>query len=299
VRPELAQASALLRSGEPRALDEALRLLQGTVFSFSMKVCGHREDAEDIMQDVLLKAIPYLPKFENDKALAVWLYKVAQNRCWMSRRRSKFAPKETITLEELMPDAAELESLTNAAQTSPEVSVLSKEEAERVQHAIRQIPPEYRMILVLHDMEELESSEVAQITGLREGTVRVRLHRARLMLRRELSEVTNEKTVKRTRKTPTAKPLQCRKMFAQLSEYLDARMDDLACEHIQRHLQDCPSCLAFIKDLEHAVERCRNYEVPCKPETADTLRQMLIAEYVRALEAATAHKAPNISRSKL
>ena len=179
MRPELAQASALLRSGEPRALDEALRLLQGTVFSFSMKVCGHREDAEDIMQDVLLKAIPYLPKFENDKALAVWLYKVAQNRCWMSRRRSKFAPKETITLEELMPDAAELESLTNAAQTSPEVSVLSKEEAERVQHAIRQIPPEYRMILVLHDMEELESSEVAQITGLREGTVRVRLHRAR------------------------------------------------------------------------------------------------------------------------
>lgn len=286
MRPEVSRASELLRSGDPKVIDEALRLLQGTVFSFSMKVCGHREDAEDTMQDVLLKAIPYLPKIENEKALAVWLYKVAQNRCWMSRRRSKFAPKETITLEELMPDAAELESLTTSPHTSPEASVLSAEESERVRGAIQQIPPQYRMILVLHDMEELETSEVARIMGLREGTIRVRLHRARLMLRRELSQAANGKPRKRSRKSATVKPLQCRKMFAQLSEYLDGRVDDLACEHIQRHLQDCPACLSFVKDLERAVERCRHYEAPCKPETADRLRHMLVAEYVRALESA-------------
>ena len=111
MRPELNHATQLLRSDDPRDINEAIRLLQGTVYSFSMKVCGHREDAEDTMQDVLLKALPYLPKLSDPRALAVWLYKVARNRCWMSRRRSKFAPAETIALEDLMPDASKLESL--------------------------------------------------------------------------------------------------------------------------------------------------------------------------------------------
>jgi RNA polymerase sigma-70 factor, ECF subfamily len=293
MRAEVTQASELLRSGDPNAVDKALRLLQGTVFSFSMKLCGHREDAEDTMQDVLLKAVPYLPKIENPKALAVWLYKVAQNRCWMSRRRSKFAPKETIALEDLMPDASELESLTTAAHHGPEASVLSSEASARVQQAIQQIPPQYRMILVLHDMEELDTSEVAQITGLREGTVRVRLHRARLMLRRELSQASNGRKSAKPRKAGTAKPLQCRKMFAQLSEYLDGRVDELACDHIQRHLQDCPQCLTFVQDLERAVDRCRKYEVPCKSETADRLRELLVAEYIRILEGAKRQSAAN------
>src|SRR5512146_2048711 len=104
MRPEIEQAVALLQQKRPDALERALDLLQQTVFSFSMKVCGHREDAEDTMQDVLLKAVPYLPKFNSSKALVVWLYTVAKNRCLMSRRRSKFAPNETLSLEELMPD---------------------------------------------------------------------------------------------------------------------------------------------------------------------------------------------------
>ena len=90
------------------ALEQALELLQGTVFSFSMKVCGQREDAEDTMQEVLVKALPFLPKFESPRALLVWLYKVAKNRCLMSRRKSKFAPKQDLSLDELMPDRREL-----------------------------------------------------------------------------------------------------------------------------------------------------------------------------------------------
>jgi RNA polymerase sigma-70 factor (ECF subfamily) len=96
MRPELIQAVQLLRSQEPEAVDQALYLLQSTVFSFSMKICGHREDAEDTMQEVLAKSVPFLRKIENPQALAVWLYKVTQNRCWMSRRRSKFAPEQKV-----------------------------------------------------------------------------------------------------------------------------------------------------------------------------------------------------------
>ena len=65
MRAEIEQAVALLRRGDDEALEQALVLLQNTVFSFSMRVCGQREDAEDTMQEVLVKSVPYLPKFES------------------------------------------------------------------------------------------------------------------------------------------------------------------------------------------------------------------------------------------
>jgi RNA polymerase sigma-70 factor (ECF subfamily) len=288
MRPELSQAAELLRSSDPKAVDEAIRLLQGTVFSFSMKVCGHREDAEDTMQEVLVKAIPYLAKIESPQALAVWLYKVARNRCWMSRRRSKFAPTETLTLDELMPDADELESLTADAQPDPEAAVLSGESAELLHAAILRLPPQYRLIVVLHDMEDLDSAEVAKITALKPGTVRVRLHRARLLLRRELAHGRRPPAPSAAggKARRAAKPIQCREMFAQLSEYLDGLMPEIACERIQKHLEDCPPCVAFVADLERAVQRCRAFTSPCKPETADRLRQVLVAEYLRLAKSA-------------
>ena len=71
MRAEIEQAVRLLQSGDEAAVEQALALLQNTVFSFSMRVCGQREDAEDTMQEVLLKSIPHLPKFDSPKALLV------------------------------------------------------------------------------------------------------------------------------------------------------------------------------------------------------------------------------------
>src|SRR5215470_4187646 len=113
MRSEIEQAIALLRQGDDNALANALALLQNTVFSFSMRVCGQREDAEDTMQEVLVKSVPHLPKFDSPKALLVWLYRVAKNRCLMSRRKSKFAPTHELSLDDLMPDRKELEQLSS------------------------------------------------------------------------------------------------------------------------------------------------------------------------------------------
>ena len=186
MRSEIEQAVQLLQRGDDAALEQALALLQNTVFSFSMRVCGQREDAEDTMQEVLLKSVPHLPKFDSPKALVVWLYKVAKNRCLMSRRRSKFAPNPDLSLEELMPDRKELEQLGTDGSINPEAFAIRSEEAGRLRDAIQRLPPQYRIVLVLRDMEGLTDEEVAEITGLRSGTVRVRLHRARLFVRKEL-----------------------------------------------------------------------------------------------------------------
>ena len=72
MRAEIEKAVELLRDGDDASVEQALALLQNTVFSFSMRVCGHREDAEDTMQEVLLKSVPQLSKFDSPKALLVW-----------------------------------------------------------------------------------------------------------------------------------------------------------------------------------------------------------------------------------
>lgn len=200
MRAEIERAVELLRDGNDASVEQALELLQNTVFSFSMRVCGHREDAEDTTQEVLMKSVPYLPKFDGPKALVVWLYKVAKNRCLMNRRQSKLAPERELSLEELMPDRKELEQLSADGRINPESFAIRGEQASRLRETVQKLPPQYRIVLVLHDMEGLTDDEVAEITGVRAGTVRVRLHRARLFVRKELMRTWMPGTAKKVRR---------------------------------------------------------------------------------------------------
>src|SRR5450759_3545452 len=137
------QALELIRQNQPESTDQALALLQNTVYSFSMKVCGHPQDAEDTMQDVLLKSIPHLAKFDNSQALTVWLYKVARNRCISSHRGSKLSRARNLSLDELMPDSRELQELLKSHAPSPEAVLLSSEDAESLRLDVLKVPAQY------------------------------------------------------------------------------------------------------------------------------------------------------------
>src|SRR5271169_3294129 len=294
MRSEIEQAVLLLQRGDDEAVEQALALLQNTVFSFSMRVCGQREDAEDTMQEVLLKSVPHLSKFNSPKALVVWLYKVAKNRCLMSRRRSKFAPNPDLSLEELMPDRKELEQLGNDGSINPEAFAIRSEEAGRLRDAIQRLPPQYRIVLVLRDMEGLTDEEVAEITGLRSGTVRVRLHRARLFVRKELMKalkprsgraaVASRASSQEQPGNDPPRPTRCKAMFAELSNYLDEQLDDSLCEELERHLDGCGPCKVFLASLEAAIEQCRKSPAEHPPgKTAVRLRRVLMKNYARAV----------------
>jgi RNA polymerase sigma-70 factor (ECF subfamily) len=287
VRAEIEKAVQLLRRKDPRSTEQALTLLQNTVFSFSMKVCGQRQDAEDTMQEVLLKFVSNLEKFDNPKALLVWLYKVAKTRCLMSRRKSKFAPKEALSLEELMPDRNELETLSGHPHGTPETSLMRRESADRLREAIQKLPPDYRLILVLHDLEELSDSEITEITGLRAGTIRVRLHRARLFVRKELARNAArhphrapEKKNGETVPSIEPRPRRCREMFADLSNYLDDELDDSLCEELEKHMKGCEPCVQFLASLEKSIEQCRHEAGQSPdPNAAAKLRRELLSRY--------------------
>jgi RNA polymerase sigma-70 factor (ECF subfamily) len=286
-------------------MEEALALLQNTVFSFSMKVCGQRQDAEDTMQEVLLKSVPNLQKFDNPKALLVWLYKVAKNHCLMSRRKSKFAPKEALSLDELMPDQWEMETLSGNSHGTPETSLMRRESARRMREAVQKLPPDYRLILVLHDMEELSDSEISEITGLRAGTIRVRLHRARLFVRKELARHDANHARRAPEKTGGAaavsnQPRQrrCKEMFADLSNYLDDELDDSLCQELEKHMKGCEPCVAFLASLERSIEQCR-LELNQLPDAnaAAKLRRELMANYQGLMKKITAPSASTADRN--
>ena len=286
MRTDMDEAIALLKQGDRQSLEKAISVLQQAVFAFGMRVCGQREDAEDTMQEVLAKAIPYLSKFANAAALAKWLYKVAKNRCLMSRRRSKFAPKQDLSLEELMPGQDELEQLERQP-LNPETSALRGEQRQRLREAVRTLPAHYRIVLVLRDMEGFTDEEVSEITGLQPGTIRVRLHRARLFVRKELTRRAAKATREVRKASRPRRSARCRTMFAGLSDYLDGALDDFSCEEIEAHLEGCEPCKKFLSSLKNAIQACRQSPADCPDrQKAATLRKQLLATYSRALAVA-------------
>ena len=295
MRPELIRATDLLHKDTPEAVEEAIGLLQNTVYSFSMKVCGHPEDAEDTMQEVLSRSIGHLGKIQTPQQMAVWLYTVTRNRCWRMRRKPAHAPEHLLSLDELMPDGDELGRLLEDAAADPEKNVVAAEQHQLLHQAILRIPATLRIVLVLHDMEELTTEQVAQVLSLQQGTVRIRLHRARLSVRKEMSQVLKAIPELAKQARPSAsksrlagangaqRPAECRDLFANLSEYLDGRVEPLTCEQMREHIEACPSCVAFLRDLRSAIDRCRSLEIPCDSAVAPRLRTILTREYLRML----------------
>lgn len=306
MRPELIRATDLLRQDTPEAIEEAIGLLQNTVYSFSMKVCGHPEDAEDTMQEVLSRSIGHLARIQTPQQMAVWLYTVTRNRCWRMRRKPAHAPEHVLSLDELMPDGDELSRLLEDAAADPESNVLVAEQHHLLHQAILRIPAILRIVLVLHDMEELTTEQVAQVLSLQQGTVRIRLHRARLSVRKEMSQLLkaipelpkqarpSASKPKRARVKSAQRPDECRELFASLSEYLDGKVEPLTCEQMREHIEACPSCVAFLRDLRTAIDRCRSLEIPCDSAVAPRLRAILTREYLRMLAIPVGKNAPAV-----
>lgn len=153
-------------------------------------------------------------------------------------------------------------------------------------------------------MEELTTEQVAQILDLQPGTVRVRLHQARLSVRKEMNrELDNNtkqegfrksgsKKARSTKPKSVKRPTECRELFLNLSEYLDGRVEPVSCDQMREHIEACPACVAFLRDLRGAIDRCRSLAVPCDPAVAPHLRFILTQEYLRLLGITVPERTP-------
>ncbi len=176
-----------IRRDEPGAFDAFVAAYGDRIYGFGRRVCGDSEDARDIVQETLLQAYLSLKGLEHPEALRSWLYRVASNACLMKRRKGKYEPARELSLEELAPRPGEGPGVEIPDPGAlPDESLERARVQERVQAAIRDLPAHYRIVLVMRDMEHLSTEETAQALSLPVTTVKMRLHRARLMVRQRL-----------------------------------------------------------------------------------------------------------------
>jgi RNA polymerase sigma-70 factor (ECF subfamily) len=187
-RAEYAALVKKAATGDRDAMERLLLRAQEVAYRFSLLVCGHPEDAEDVMQDALLRTYRHVRRIEEPEAFRTWLYTTVRNACLMKRRRRVGEPPEFVSLDHGTVARNGTSASVDVADESRPVDqlLIATWMNGRLRDALKKLPPSYRMIVVMREMEGLSTKEVAMVTGISEANVKTRLHRARLMLRRHL-----------------------------------------------------------------------------------------------------------------
>ena len=178
-------------SGSAIAFERFVDVYRAKLFQYSYLMCGHREDAEEVAQETLLKVFESLDQLREPERLRPWVFRIAKNACLMKRRRSVFAPKQELSLDNLRPGRADrADGPVEIADWSaiPETAAAEAETRAIIEDAIRKLPDIYRAVVILRDVEELTTEEAARVLDVSEDVVKTRLHRARLALRQELDQ---------------------------------------------------------------------------------------------------------------
>jgi len=169
--------------GRTEAFGELVRRYQDRLFNTVYRLLGHAEDARDVVQEAFVNAYQSLDTFKGDSQFFTWLYRIAMNTAISLKRKQK----GTLSI-----DAANGEPHVeppDASETSRPGHALERREQEhRIQKALKQLSPEHRAVLVLKDMEGQKYETIAEILQVPIGTIRSRLHRARIELRAILSQ---------------------------------------------------------------------------------------------------------------
>jgi len=179
-----------LLEGDESAFTPFVESFQQRIFQYTWLMCGHREDAEEVAQETLMKVFENFDQLQDPNKVRPWVFRIAKNFCLMKRRRSVFAPDREYSLDELMPSAEEggrARFQPADGGEAPDQRVLRAELGQRMKEALAELPEIYRSVVLLRDVEELSTAETAEILDLSEDAVKQRLHRGRLALRKALS----------------------------------------------------------------------------------------------------------------
>jgi RNA polymerase sigma-70 factor (ECF subfamily) len=177
------------QQGDPQAFARLVALHEGMVLDLSTRLLSDPEEAKDLAQEVFIQVYRMLGRFEGRSSLKTWIYRIVLNRCrnrlrfWRRRRRDRSSP-----IDELQP-RQEAQLAARGQGETPLDSLERAETSARVQAALGRLSFDHRAILLLREADDLSCAQIASALGVREGTVKSRLARAREALRRELEGV--------------------------------------------------------------------------------------------------------------
>ncbi len=177
-----------LKDRDERAFSELIESNGDRVFNLCFRLLGNREEAEDLAQDVFITVFKKIDTFQGDSKLSTWIYRIASN---LSKNRIRYLSvrhdRSKAEFDEAVDTSAAAAALTAPTQVkSPDAHVEGQQLESIMQDAIAELEEDHRILIVLRDIEELSYDEICAITELAEGTVKSRLHRARLALRKKM-----------------------------------------------------------------------------------------------------------------
>jgi RNA polymerase sigma-70 factor, ECF subfamily len=191
LRAEYAQLVRDAVAGGPEDMERLLMRAQETAYRFSLLVCGHPEDAEDVMQDALMKTFQHVSRINDPAGFRTWLYRTVRNACLMKRRRRVNEPAHHVSIEQggwTHDGEPRMITIEDTRRPGVDQQLIDAWVGQRLRRALQALPTPYRAIVVLRDIEGLSTREVAAVTRLSEANVKTRLHRARVMLRQQLEQ---------------------------------------------------------------------------------------------------------------
>jgi RNA polymerase sigma-70 factor (ECF subfamily) len=178
-----------LRSGQDDAFETLVRTHSGRMLAVCSRILRNDEEAREAVQEAFVSAFRSIQSFEGACRLGTWLHRIAVNASLMRLRSKKRRPEESI--EDLLPGFKDDGHAASDPQDwSPTALQMmeTRETREFVRGCIDRLPETYRTVLILRDIEEMDTSEAAEVLGVTQGVVKVRLHRARQALRRLLDQ---------------------------------------------------------------------------------------------------------------
>jgi RNA polymerase sigma-70 factor (ECF subfamily) len=177
---------ARLVARDEAAFNELVVTYERRVFALVFRMLGRRDEAEDLAQEVFVQVFKAIDQFRGDSKLSTWIYRIAVNLC---KNRTKYLARRQVGEQDDVDAMADRAPLSAAKGVSvgdisrPDELVEGMQLEVIVKHAIQQIEPDFREVLILRDVEDMSYEEIAAVTGLADGTVKSRIHRARSQLR--------------------------------------------------------------------------------------------------------------------
>ncbi len=177
--------------GDLTAFEPLVVKYQDRIYNLCWRMCGDRQAAEDLTQEAFLKAFESLGTFRGASGFFTWLYRIATNLALSYRRteRRQIHLAAGDQWDDMPSQAARLHRAVREANDQPDAAVERDEVRRIVWQAIQELDDEHRSVVVLRDMEGLDYAEMAEVLGVPAGTIKSRLHRARMAIRERLMPV--------------------------------------------------------------------------------------------------------------
>jgi len=235
-----------MSQGSIPGLEDIIEQYQKKIYWLALSIVHNEKDAQDVVQNTLLKLYRKLDTFRNKSQIATWIYRVSYNEALMYLRKKRRQAGSLLAFRQYTSRAAP--SLGVNWSRLPDRELLDSEFRQRLDGAIKQIPIEYRMPLLLHRMHDLPIKDCSTVLRLNPATVKTRLHRAYLFVKQELDNYFKDYEEKQT-----VSDRRCSLSQGFIHAYVREELKPKRGSSFKKHIRDCASCKSFLNTYKQAI----------------------------------------------